>query len=116
MKGRLPPPDPNPAICVTPLTAPPLRLATILKSTALEGETVPAPVSTPKAGIVRLMFSARVPSGVTCTSALKFWMLVLFPPTLLPDYAEAAASCDPRLNPAGEELSRLLFAEVMSLL
>src|ERR1700676_1965472 len=90
----IPPPPllPRPAIWVRPETAPPLRLATILKSRALLGLMVPAPVTVPRAGITRLILSRRVPSGVYRTSGLRFWIFVslLLPVACLPVRAEIA--------------------------
>src|ERR1700686_1051965 len=43
-----------------------------LNASSFEGLTVPAPVTTPMEGTVRLILSARVPSGATRTSELKF--------------------------------------------
>ena len=54
--------EPSPATLVR-LAPAPVRLATILKSRALVGLTVPAPVTVPSDGITRSILSRRVPSG-----------------------------------------------------
>src|SRR5579864_2264855 len=54
-------------------TAPmPATLAFNLNASSFEGLTTPAPVTTPMDGTVRLMLSARVPSGATRKLELRF--------------------------------------------
>lgn len=65
-----------PATFDSPSTTPPCRLASILKASSPSGLIVPAPVMTAKAGTVRLMAAALVPSGATRAFKLAFWMVV----------------------------------------
>src|SRR5260370_38393564 len=87
---------PKPAAFVR-LAPAPARFATILKSSALLGLTVPAPVTVPSDGITRLILSRRVSSAAYLTSGLKFWIVVSLP-VCLPGRAARADSFDPRLK------------------
>src|SRR5580693_5607701 len=60
---------------------------------------VPFPVTVPRAGIVKLIFCVRTPSGATRASVLRFWMEVS-DPLCDPDKAEMADILDERLKPA----------------
>src|SRR5260370_9756019 len=60
---------------------------------------VPFPVTVPRAGIVKLIFCVRTPSGATRASVLRFWMEVS-DPLWDPDNAEIADILDERLKPA----------------
>ena len=57
---------------------------------------VPFPVTVPRAGMVRLMFCVRTPSGATRASVLRFWMEV----------------SDPLCDPDNAEIADILEAEI----
>src|ERR1700686_4131352 len=75
---------------------------------------VPFPVTVPRAGIVKLIFCVRTPSGATRASVLRFWMDVS-DPLCDPDNAEIADILDERLKPASLVCDRRIGPTITNL-